>query len=99
MPRMEVDTGRPPGHIGRGLGAIRALWSAWQALSFLSGVGKSISGGFCMRPYSFFIFHIIRTYEYDFFSFFKCFSLGAQPKNPDNRCKQQQAACREHAYP
>ena len=26
----EVDTGRPSGHFGRGLGAIRALWSAWQ---------------------------------------------------------------------
>ena len=28
----DVDTGRPSGHFGRGLGAIRALRSAWQAL-------------------------------------------------------------------
>ena len=29
----EVDTAvRPSGHCGQGLGAVRALWSAWQAL-------------------------------------------------------------------
>ena len=33
--RYVVDTGSPSGHIGRGPGAIRALWSAWQALLFI----------------------------------------------------------------
>ena len=39
------DTWSPAGHIGRGLGAIRALWSAWQALKvfFPAGVDKTIS--------------------------------------------------------
>ena len=53
----EVDTGRPSGHFGRGLGAIRALWSAKSF--FPAGVDKTISRDFCMRPY--FIF--IRTYD------------------------------------
>ncbi|CAM9525701.1 unnamed protein product, partial [Laminaria digitata] len=45
------DTGSPAGHIGRGLGAIRALWSAWRALKvfFPAGVDKSISRGFYVR--------------------------------------------------
>ena len=38
---MEVDTGRPSGHFGRGLGAIRALWSAWQALNLFFIPGGS----------------------------------------------------------
>ena len=35
----------PGGHVGPGLGAIRALWSAWQALKvfFPAGVDKTIS--------------------------------------------------------
>ena len=33
----EVDTGRPSGHFGRGLGSIRAPRSAWQALIVFSG--------------------------------------------------------------
>ena len=37
--------GSPARHIGRGLGAIRALWSAWQALKniFSAGVDTTIS--------------------------------------------------------
>ena len=65
----EIDKGRPSGNCGRGLGAIRALWRAWQALKFFpAGVGKTISRDFCMRPY--FIF--IRTYDSC------CFLHGAQ---------------------
>ena len=39
------DTGSPAGHIGRGLCAIRALWSAWRALEgfFPAGVEKTNS--------------------------------------------------------
>ena len=39
------DTGSPAGHIGRGFGAFRALWSVWRALKvFLpAGVDKTIS--------------------------------------------------------
>ena len=46
----EVDTGRPSGHFGRGLGAIRALWSAWQCFFFPAGVDKSVSRAFYVRP-------------------------------------------------
>ena len=42
-----VDTGRPFGHFGQCLGAIRLLWSAWQELSFSSGgSGKEHFPGF-----------------------------------------------------
>ena len=57
------DTGSPAGHIGLGLSAIRALWSAWRALKrfFPAGVDKTISlvsvreALFCTTTY-------IRTY-------------------------------------
>ena len=44
-PNKYSDTGSPPKHIGRGLGAIRTLWSAWQALKvfYSAGVDKTIS--------------------------------------------------------
>ena len=43
--RQVVDTGSPAGHVGRGPGAIRALWSVWRALKvfFPAGVDKTIS--------------------------------------------------------
>ena len=45
--REVVDTGSPSGHTGRGPGASRALWSAWQALKvFVRGSGKDDFPGF-----------------------------------------------------
>ena len=43
--RQVVDTASPAEHIGRGLGATRALWNAWQAVNlfFSVGVEKTIS--------------------------------------------------------
>ena len=43
--RYAFDMGIPGGHIGRGPGAIRALWSAWQALKviFSAGADTTIS--------------------------------------------------------
>ena len=79
----DVDTGRPSGHFGRGLGAIRALWSAWQALKvfFPAGVDKSISRGFCMRSD---LFSYVRT-------IFFCFEHSPEPR------QQIAAPCRDMA--
>ena len=45
MLRRSTQEGRPDTG-GRGLGAMRALWSAWQALKFFfpPGVDKTFSG-------------------------------------------------------
>ena len=83
----ELDTGRPSEHFGRGLGAIRALWSAWQALNvfFPAGVDKTISRGFCMRPYSF-------SYVRTSYIFFSCL-LGTQPGAHTTESSTMQRAC------
>ena len=46
--RQGVDTGSPAGHIGRGPGAIRVLWSAWQAPNVVcfGGSGQDDFPGF-----------------------------------------------------
>ena len=46
LPKRKVlDTGSVAGHIGRGPGAIRALWRVWQTLRlfFPAGVDKTIA--------------------------------------------------------
>ena len=66
--RRSTQEGRPDS--GRGLGAIRALWSAWQALQtfffffFPAGVDKTISRDFCTRPCCIFIRTYIRFFVF-----------------------------------
>ena len=64
------DTGSPAGHIGLGLGAIRALWSAWRALKNFSLAGVDIIWddfpGFSTRGFLY-----VRTFEMS--SFFLSF--------------------------
>ena len=72
-----AEEGRPDTTVcGRGLGAIRALWSAWRALKlfFSAGMDKTSFRGFCMRPY----FIYMRMYDTILCFFFARSALGAQ---------------------
>ena len=86
----DVDTGRPSGHVGRGLGAIGALWGARQALKVFcsAGVDESISRVFCVRP----LFIFMRTYDLLILFF-------ARSTAQEARQQMTTAACREHASP
>ena len=59
--RYVVDTGSSSGHICRGAGAIRALWSAWQTLKVLVSAGVDMSTS--MVAAREFLVHTIFRYE------------------------------------
>ena len=79
--RLVVDMGSPPGHIDPGPGAIRALWSVWQAALkscfFFAGVYKDDFPGFSTRGVMLYV--PVKCCQFFFFFFFFPFSRAHSP--------------------